>query len=198
MTTVQDALPGLIEYLERPDDPERGEFHVDHAAREARLILACAMGVPSERFTLFSQDVLELEAHENAYVLAGRRRRGEPMSHIIGKRAFYGRDFVVDHRVLDPRPETECLIIEAVSGPFSEVLDLGTGSGAIIVSLLAERRAAVGIATDISTDALRVAEQNADAHGVADQIGFMASDWFQAVGGTFDLIVSNPPYIAAD
>ncbi|MDX8352113.1 peptide chain release factor N(5)-glutamine methyltransferase [Cognatiyoonia sp. IB215182] len=197
MTTVQDALRQLARYLGEERDVPWSDAAVEHPAREARLLLAHAMSVPAERLTLLAYDPLDEQVIEAAYVFASRRRGGEPASHIIGYRAFFGREFFVDSRVLDPRPETECLVTEALKHPFAEVLDLGTGSGAIIVSLLAERRGAVGIATDVSADALQVAEQNAETHSVAGRIGFVQSDWFQAVGGTFDLIVSNPPYIAA-
>ena len=198
MTTVQDGLRGLIEFLQSEREDPRSEVVVEHSAREARLLLARAMCVPAERLTLLAYDQLDETMLENAYSYALRRRRGEPVSHIVGARAFYGRDFLVDKRVLDPRPETETLIAAALATPFADVLDLGTGSGAIIVTLLCERPNAVGTAMDVSADALMVAEQNATTHGVVDRIGFDVSDWFQAVGGQFDLIVSNPPYIAAD
>ncbi len=198
MTTVQDGLRELTEYLQRERDVPWDEVIVEHPAREARLLLAYAMSVPAERLTLLAYDALDEATLETAYVLGSRRRMGEPASHIVGSRAFYGRDFFVDGRVLDPRPETETLVDAALDAPFTEVLDLGTGSGALIVTLLAERPDSLGIATDISSDALEVAQQNAVTHGTVDRIGFVESDWFQGVGGLFDLIVSNPPYIAAD
>ncbi|WP_296372898.1 peptide chain release factor N(5)-glutamine methyltransferase [Yoonia sp.] len=167
-------------------------------AREARLLLAHAMGVAPDRITLLAQDSLPAATLIAARKLAARRAAGAPISHIIGRRAFYGRDFHVDARVLDPRPETECLIAEALRTPFATFLDLGTGSGAIAITLAAERPEATGVATDLSDQALDVARQNANALGVAARLHLVKSDWFAAVTGRFDLIVSNPPYIAAD
>lgn len=170
----------------------------DSATSDARKLMALTLGVEPGRMTLHLHDELNLDKYEDFWTLVRRRVEREPMSHILGGRSFFGRWFKVDDNVLDPRPETETLIVEALSKPFSEVLDLGTGSGAIAVTLLAERPAATGIATDLSPRALEVAGRNADTHGVTPRLHFEESDWFSAVGGTFDLIVSNPPYIALD
>ncbi|MEL6837734.1 MAG: peptide chain release factor N(5)-glutamine methyltransferase [Pseudomonadota bacterium] len=198
MKTVQDGLRHLTKYLGQNRDLQSPEVVIEHPAREARLLLAHAMSVPAERLTLLAYDTLEDHILEAAHVFASRRRGGEPISHIIGGRAFYGREFKVTKDVLDPRPETETLIATALNAPFQDVLDLGTGSGAILLTLLAEVPQAVGMGTDISEAALRVASQNATALGVLERAHFEVSDWFQAVGGGYDLIVSNPPYIAAD
>ncbi len=120
-----------------------------------------------------------------------------PVSHIIGKRAFWRSDFRVTPDVLDPRPETEVLVDLALREPFTRVLDLGTGSGCILISLLLDQPDARGVGTDISEKAVLVAGDNAAALGVADRLVLPLSDWFDDVGGRFDLIVSNPPYIAA-
>lgn len=187
--TVQDGLRGLTAHLHDNDIP--------NPAKEARLLLAHVLDVAPDRMTLIAGDPLSEGQLEQAYA-QGSRRRSEPMSHILGYREFWGRRFHVDHRVLDPRPETECLIEAALAVPFNDVLDLGTGSGCILVTLLAERPSATGIGVDASEVALEVAAQNADQQGVADRCGFEVSNWFDAVGGTVDLIVSNPPYIALD
>lgn len=129
-----------------------------------------------------------------AWVL--RRAAREPVSRILGRRAFWAHDFAVTADVLDPRPDTEALVEAALRGPFARVLDLGTGSGCILVSLLHERREATGLGTDISEAALAVAARNAAATGVAPRVAFLRADWLNGVTGTFDLIVSNPPYIA--
>lgn len=167
-------------------------------AREARLLLAAAMGVDHGRLTILAGDPLARETLLTAQRYCYRRCNGEPMSHIRGYRDFYGRRFIVDGRVLDPRPETEILIALALQQPFDSVLDLGTGSGAIIATFLAERPQATGMATDLSPAALDVAEANAEALGVLPRVAFVESNWLDLVGGTFDLIVSNPPYIALD
>ena len=128
---------------------------------------------------------------------AARRAAREPVSHILGYRDFWKHRFAVTQDVLDPRPETETLVEIALAAPFSKLLDLGTGSGAIVISLLAERPGATAVGTDISERAVLVAGQNAVSAGVADRLLLPLSDWWEDVGGTYDLIVSNPPYIAA-
>jgi release factor glutamine methyltransferase len=103
----------------------------------------------------------------------------------------------VSSDVLTPRPDTETVIEAALGAPFSRLLDLGTGSGILAVTLLAERPGSTGLATDISAAALGIARANADRHGVAGRLSFAEGDWWDAVGeGRFDLIVSNPPYVA--
>lgn len=127
-----------------------------------------------------------------------RRARREPVSHIVGGRDFWKGWFHVTPAVLDPRPETETLVEVALSEPFDRVLDLGTGSGCILISLLMERTHATGVGTDISEQAVLVAGRNAAEHGLADRLVLPLSDWYDDIGGRFDLIVSNPPYIAVD
>ncbi len=130
---------------------------------------------------------------EAAIAMRAARR---PVSHITGMRAFWKHDFIVTPDVLDPRPETELLVELGLKEPFERVLDLGTGSGCILISLLAERPGTQGVGTDISERAVLIAGANAERAGVADRIVLPLSDWWQDVGGRYDLIVSNPPYIA--
>lgn len=129
--------------------------------------------------------------------LLARRLNREPMSHITGWRDFYNHRFLVTSAVLDPRPDTETLVHEALKVPFRRVLDLGTGTGCIVLSLLAENKKAQGLGVDASKDALTVAAQNCAMIGLDDRCDFKPSNWFSNVEGQFDLIVSNPPYIAA-
>ena len=127
-----------------------------------------------------------------------RREARQPVSHIVGYREFWGRRFIVTPDVLDPRPDTETLIEAALAGPEPKrILDLGTGSGAILATLLAEWPNAQGVATDISVSALGVARQNLEAHAPG-RWQTVQSDWFSGVTGKYDLIVSNPPYITAE
>lgn len=127
--------------------------------------------------------------------LVARRACHEPFSHISGRRAFWNHDFFVSADVLDPRPDTETLVEAALSLPFDRVLDLGTGSGCIICSLLAERRSTTGVGADISPKALAVAARNAEITETSSRLTLLESDWFSAIEGRFDLITSNPPYI---
>ena len=173
------------------------EAGVPDPARDARLLLAHAWGVAPDRLTLSLPDPLPDDAALRFDAALARRAARVPVSQIIGYRAFWGRDFIVTPDVLDPRPETETLIALALGCPFARLLDLGTGSGAIAVTLLAERPQARGVATDLSPAALTVAARNAAALGVGDRLALHHADWFDGITGTFDLIVSNPPYIDA-
>lgn len=175
---------------------ELAEAGIDTAPREARLVVAHACGLAPDRVRLEgARPVTQTEADTVASMVAERRRR-KPLSHLLGYRDFYKHRFAVSADVLDPRPETETLVLAALEHPFATVLDLGTGSGAILLSLLAERAKAIGTGTDLSAAALAVARDNARALGLEERAGFQRSDWFDGVSGRFDLIVSNPPYIA--
>jgi release factor glutamine methyltransferase len=141
--------------------------------------------------------LVDPQAAEHFLAFIGRRERREPVSRILGEREFYGRAFQVTPDVLDPRPDTETLIVAALAlmPDKARVLDLGTGSGAIAVTLLAERPDASGVATDLSPGALAAARANADRNGVLPRLSFLEGSWFAPVSGCFDIIVSNPPYI---
>lgn len=171
---------------------------IDGAARDARLLLADAMGVAADRLTLHLPDQLAPEAlaRFDAHVTA--RSAHQPVAQIIGSRLFWGQRFIVTPDTLDPRPETELLVAEALAHPFMTVLDLGTGTGCILLSCLAVMPMACGVGSDISHAALAVAQRNAAALGVTARARFVQSDWFADLPGRYDLICANPPYIAAD
>jgi len=160
------------------------------------VLLAHAASVDAARITLIAPEEIAPEISERFEHLVALRAVRVPVSHLVGERAFYGRSFKVSREVLDPRPETESLIEAALALPFSRVLDLGTGSGCILVSLLAERKEATGLGVDLSEVACLQASANAVLHGVAERADIRQSDWFETVEGRFDLIVSNPPYLA--
>ena len=171
---------------------------VEDATRDARVLLAHALGLAPDRLTLHLNDEMTApQARSYEEALAARARR-QPVAQITGRRQFWGLAFRVTPDVLDPRPETETLVAEALSRPFLKVLDLGTGSGCILLSCLKGMPMARGLGVDLSEAALAVAEGNARALGLAGRARFQRSDWFSAVTGAFDLIVTNPPYIAAD
>ena len=168
---------------------------IDNAAREARLLLAYASGLSAARLGVEMDAVAAPDTVQRFKAALTRRCAREPMSHITGRRLFFNHEFSVTPDVLDPRAETETLVLAALSRDFARVLDLGTGSGAILLSLLAERSGAVGTGTDISDAALAIARENAARLGLMEWCHLMRSDWFSDVAGQFDLIVSNPPYI---
>lgn len=168
---------------------------IDNAAREARLLLAYASGLSAARLGVEMDAVAAPDTVQRFKAALTRRCAREPMSHITGRRLFFNHEFSVTPDVLDPRAETETLVLAALSRDFARVLDLGTGSGAILLSLLAERSGVVGTGTDISDAALAIARENAARLGLMERCHLMRSDWFGDVAGQFDLIVSNPPYI---
>lgn len=174
------------------------EGGIDNAMGDARALLAHAAGLAPDRLTLHLNEPADEVVQQRFEDLLARRLRREPVSHLVGGRLFWGRRFAVTPDVLDPRPETEVLVAEALSGPFQRVLDLGTGSGCILLSLLAESPNATGLGVDLSPRALTVAAHNAASLGLAGRVAWAAGSWFAPVSGVFDLIVSNPPYIAAD
>jgi release factor glutamine methyltransferase len=166
-------------------------------ALDARLLFQHATGLAHEDIILQPGREIADEASREFRHMIERRERREPVSRILGEREFYGRVFKVTPAVLDPRGDTETLIDASLRFMTSSarVLDLGTGSGAIIVTLLAERRQATGLATDTSPAALDVARENAERLGVQSRLRFAEGRWWDPVQGQFDLIVSNPPYI---
>ena len=168
----------------------------DGAARDARILMAYTLGIPPETLaTALSHTVTPTQVAQFEHAIH-RRATHMPVSHIIGKRAFWKHEFRVTPDVLDPRPETETLVELALQGPTpSTILDLGTGSGCILLSLLAGLPETTGIGTDLSEAALKIATENAETLGVSNRATFKTSDWFTTVEGQFDLIVSNPPYI---
>jgi release factor glutamine methyltransferase len=171
---------------------------IEGAAGDARRLLAHVLGLPPDRLILHLADEMT-GAQQRSYEEAlARRARRQPVSQIIGERQFLGRSFRVTGDVLDPRPETELLVLKALERPFVRMLDLGTGSGCILLSCLAGMPIATGLGTDLSAAALAVAAENAARLGLGRRAAFARSDWYEAVPGRFDLIVSNPPYIAAD
>lgn len=169
---------------------------VPEAMRDARRLLTAAQDITIERVCLVLPDrPCEVEI-DRFLALVARRRAREPVSHILGTREFYGRQFIVTPDVLDPRPETEHLVEAAFQAPFSSVLDLGVGSGCILLTLLADRPMARGVGSDISPPALDVARKNCARMRLQNRCSWLISDWFDAVSGRYELIVANPPYIA--
>ena len=164
---------------------------------DARLLLCHAAGLTHEAYVAGINDALAPDAAARFGVYVARRLAGEPVSRIVGIREFYGRPFRIDASTLDPRPDTETLIEAALALAGGEeplrLLDLGTGSGCILVTLLAELPRASGVGIDKSLPALELARANAESLGVGDRARFIAGDWLEAVQDTFDLVVANPP-----
>ncbi len=173
----------------------------EHAlpATEARALLAWVLRTPRERLVAHPETVVPPQAHTDYTALVARRQAGEPLAYLLGEKEFYGRPFAVTPDVLVPRPDTETLIdvaLACVRGRAApRILDLGTGSGCVAITLALERPDASVCATDVSAAALAMARANAQSLGAS--VTFLQGDWFTALGpGAFDLIVSNPPYVA--
>ena len=172
---------------------------IDSAALDAKLLILAVTGWSETDLILRADEALmpaDIDALDGC---ASRRLSGEPIDHILGYRDFYGRRFHVTKDVLSPRQETEALVelVLNLSGNLKDpsFLDLGTGSGAIAISLLAERADATGLAVDVSDAALGIAKDNASRHNVGERLRLACGSWFEPVTGQFDIIVSNPPYI---
>ena len=166
---------------------------------EAELLLRSLLGRERVHLIAHAEEAIDSSDACSARDWFARRHAGEPLSYITGRREFYGVALHITPDVLIPRPETELLVelaLERIPQASARVLELGTGSGAISVALAKERPGLKIVATDVSGAALAVARGNARGHGAA--IDFICSDWFEALGPRgFDLIVSNPPYVAA-
>lgn len=171
---------------------------VDDPGRDARVLLAHAARIEASRVTLIAPEDLAPDIAERYEHLIALRAVRVPVSHLLGEREFYGRRFKLSREVLDPRPETETLIEAALAQPFQNVLDLGTGSGCLLVTLLAECQTATGVGSDLSEAACLQASANAVLHRVQARAQILQSDWFADIDGQYDLIISNPPYIALD
>ena len=185
--TLQDHLRAAAQLLT--------EAGVSDAMRDARILMAHALEVDRSRITLMLYDDMPAAAEVRFTRAIEARAKRQPVAQIIGMREFYGRSFRVTGDVLDPRPETEHMIMAALEVPFEHALDLGTGTGCILLTVLAEVAGATGVGADVSDAALAVARRNADDLGLSGRATFQASDWFEEIDGQFDVILSNPPYI---
>ncbi len=192
-------MSDTVAHLIRQAAKQLGLRGIETAALDARLLLQFATDMRREEIVAEPDLILTPDLAARFWSFVERRCAFEPVSRILGSREFYGREFQVTPAVLDPRADTETLIAAAL--PLARgkcrILDLGTGSGAIIATLLAERPEALGVASDVSEAALGVARVNAEAQGVSGRLTLLRADWFDGIEGQFDLIVSNPPYIAS-
>lgn len=169
---------------------------------DAELLLAWLLGLPRARLLAYPDTPVDAATARRYDELVARRATGEPLAYLTGRRGFWSLELAVDARVLVPRPETELLVEQALARlpPDRDLraLDLGTGSGAIALALAAERPRLAVTAVDRSTAALAVARANGAALGL-ERVDWRAGRWFEPVAGRrFDLIASNPPYLAAD
>ena len=167
---------------------------------ECQILLSFTLGVSKEYLIINANEEVDDKKINQFKNLIKRRLDGESISNIIGKREFYGREFIVNCNVLDPRSDTE-LIIDIIKELYAKdddfsLIDLGTGSGCIISTLLLEFPNASGIGSDISENALNIAQLNAKKYNINHRVSFVLSDWLDAINfNKFDIIIANPPYI---
>ncbi len=166
---------------------------------DARILLIAATGATRNEIVTDPYREISEEAIAKLDEFLARRLKREPVAHIVGKKAFWSLELLSDARALVPRPETEVIIDHALKA-FSDdtnlrVLDIGTGSGAILLALLAERKNWSGIGTDKSEAALSLARENANMHDLAGRAKFIQTNWAEGINEKFDIVVSNPPYI---
>lgn len=196
------SAPLTFEQLQRRLTQKLSAVHNDMAALEARLILQLADNCSQTELALKATAPVSAKVQSDCEGFLARRLRGEPMAQIIGTKEFFGRDFIVNKNVLDPRPDSEILVAAALAQIPAEadfhLLDLGVGSGALILSVLGERPHAKGLGVDISRPALAVARRNAHRLGLRHRVALRQGNWFANMEGRFDMIIANPPYIAAD
>ena len=191
-TSLRQALVHTAQLLQQAG--------IERARAEARFLATQALGISIEAVVGNDERLLSASERHTLDELAVRRARREPMSQILGYREFFGRRFTVTADVLTPRPDSETLI-EAVLAHVPDrnaslrVLELGVGSGCLLLTLLAELPEASGVGVDISPAAVSVAHGNAAALGLAERCVLMQNDWSAGIGGIFDLVISNPPYI---
>ena len=169
---------------------------------DARIILKEVLSLDDKDLILKESLDIPNELIEKIIAIESRRLNGEPISKIFKKRDFYNSTFLISNDVLDPRPETE-LIVEIANNFINKnevknILDLGTGSGCILLSILKENKMINGLGIDLSKDAISIAKQNSKKLNLETQSNFLISNWMSSVNYKYDLVVSNPPYIASE
>jgi release factor glutamine methyltransferase len=180
------------------------EHGIDSPELDARVLLGHALGLDHAALAAGGEAALAADAQATIQRLAARRLSGEPVARIVGTKEFWGLPFAVSPAVLVPRPDSETVVEAALAAIDADgarsaalrILDIGTGLGALLLALLSELPNAHGIGTDVSVAALTVAQRNARRLGLASRAAFVGCNLATALHGPFDLVVSNPPYVA--
>ncbi len=189
-----------VETLLRDAGGKLGAAGIPSPRSEARILLQAVLDRPAETLIRAPEAPVAVASADRFLALVGRRAEREPVSRILGKREFWSLGFSVTADTLDPRPDSEAIVAAALGwcggrpGPL-RVLDLGTGTGCLLLAVLGELPDASGMGTDIAAGAVATAARNAAGLGLSARASFRCADWDSGVDGAFDLIVSNPPYI---
>jgi release factor glutamine methyltransferase len=192
VVSIRDAV--------REAEDRLAKARVETAKLDARILVQSAFGLTREEMLMHPFDPAKEPWLAHARAMVRRRERGEPVSRILGRREFWSLDFVISPATLDPRPDSETVVEAALAevrdrrAPL-RILDLGTGSGCLLLALLSELPAARGIGIDIQPGAANTAQRNADRLGLWERAMFCIGSWADALDGRFDVIVANPPYI---
>lgn len=192
------AGPAALSTALRRAARELADAGIPHAAGDSRVLAAAATGLSREDMLRRPDAALSRGQLAGLAAAVERRRRGEPVSRIVGSREFWGLGFTITPATLDPRPDSEALVeavLPLLEAEAPRILDLGTGSGCLLLALLHEVPGATGVGVDISPAAAAVARANAGRLGMSGRAAFVAGDWAAPLAGRFDAVVSNPPYI---
>ena len=166
---------------------------------DSEILLSSLLNVDRSQLIINHNKIVKNNEKKNFFLLINRRKKNEPISYITGYKEFWNNNFKVDKNVLIPRPDTETIVEQVLSylRPQSnkKILDIGTGSGCIIISILKERKKCKGVGIDISKNAIKLAKYNAKIQHIKNRINFFHSDIDNFLTDKYDLIVSNPPYI---
>ena len=202
---AEGTSPGTVAGAFRALAADLRQVGVATPELDARLLVCVACDLTHEAFVLNPARPLTGPEAARLGKLAARRADREPVSRLLGRREFWGREFAIGAPTLDPRPDSETLVAAALAlveesggreAPL-RVADLGTGSGCLLLTLLAELPHAEGLGLDVEEGALHIAASNADALGVRDRARFVCGSWLAAIGGVFDLVIANPPYVVS-
>lgn len=192
---VEDAFHILRKWFEKSG--------IETASLDARVLLSEILDISHVQFISSPNRQIEEKDHAALQTAAQKRMKRQPLSHILGRREFFSRDFIVSPHTLTPRPDSEIVVetaLQHLHGLMKKkgdlrILDLGTGTGCLLLTLLAECDGVSGTGVDLSEEALVIAKKNARDLGLHSRCTFLAGDWFEPVEGKFDVVISNPPYI---
>ncbi len=200
---VPDSSAATIAEAVRAAGRQFAEAGLEAPERSAQILICGLLDIGLTELVLDARNPLDVEAQSRIASAVARALNGEPVHRILGRREFYGLDLSLNEETLEPRPDTEILVdaalphvsaIVALRGG-CDILDLGTGTGAIALAILSQVEQARALGVDISEKAVLAATQNACRHGLEQRFRAMAGDWFENISESFDVIVSNPPYI---
>ncbi|MEE2997317.1 MAG: peptide chain release factor N(5)-glutamine methyltransferase [Pseudomonadota bacterium] len=199
MTAAGTSLRNVL----RKAIPPLSAAGIEDAAADARILASAAFGLSREDMLRDPDALLSMDVVSVFREMIGRRHAREPVSRILGKREFFSLEFEVVQATLDPRPDSETVVeaaLDIAKGVASDlrILDIGTGTGCLLLSAMHRLPAVHGVGTDIDPEAVACAGRNASTLGLADRVEFHSTTWTEGVKAPFDIVLSNPPYIPSE